>query len=168
MKGQPDLVRGWLRKAASDLVAMRASAQAGSLDAACFHAQQAAEKYLKAYLIDQNQAVPHTHNLYKLFALCSESDPAFQQLIDTADLLTPFAVEARYDTEFWPTLQTLEQAEAAANRIARFVSARVQSARIPAFGIHEAWKAARDQFGWRSIWDISRTQVNTSPNSSTA
>ena len=149
MKGKSDLVRGWLRKAASDLVAMRASAQAGSFDAACFHAQQAAEKYLKAYLIDRDRPVPHTHNLYKLFALCSESEPAFQQLIDTADLLTPFAVEARYDTEFWPTSQMVEQAEAAAKRIAQFVTTRLQSARIPAFGIHQAWKAARDQFNWQ-------------------
>jgi HEPN domain-containing protein len=73
MKGKLDLVQGWLRKAASDLVAMRASAHSGSLDTACFHAQQAGEKYLKAYLIDQDRLIPHTHNLYKLFSLCSES-----------------------------------------------------------------------------------------------
>jgi HEPN domain-containing protein len=128
---------------------MRASAQAGSLDAACFHAEQAAEKYLKAYLIDQDRPVPHTHNLYKLFSLCSESDPAFHHLIHTADLLTPFAVEARYDTEFWPTSQMLEQAEAAADRIAKFVSVRLPTAKIPRFGIHEAWKAARDHFSFQ-------------------
>jgi HEPN domain-containing protein len=152
MKGKPDLVRAWLRKAGSDLVAMRASARAGSLDAACFHAQQAAEKYLKAYLIDQDRAIPHTHNLYKLFALCSESDPAFRQLIDTADLLTPFAVEARYDTEFWPTSQILEQAEVAANRIARFVSPRVNSVivKVSTVNIYEAWKTARYQFSWKA------------------
>lgn len=46
MKGKPDFVQGWLKKAVNDLVAMRASAKAGALDAACFHAQQAAEKYL--------------------------------------------------------------------------------------------------------------------------
>ena len=148
MKGKPDLVRGWLRKAASDLVAMKASAQAGSLDAACFHAQQAAEKFLKAYLIEQDQAIPRTHNLYKLLALSSEFESAFQQLTDAADLLTPFAVEARYDTEFWPSTEILEQAEAAANRIAQFVSARMRSAKAPAIGIHEAWKAARDRFEW--------------------
>ena len=51
MKERADLVRGWLRKAASDAVAMDASLNAGALDAACFHAQQTAEKYLKAFLI---------------------------------------------------------------------------------------------------------------------
>jgi HEPN domain-containing protein len=149
MKGKPDLIRGWLRKAASGLVAMKASAQAGSLDAACFHAQQAAEKYLKAYLNEQDQAIPHTHNLYKLLALCSEFEPAFQQLIDAADLLTPFAVEARNDTEFWPSTEILAQAESEANHIAQFVAARIQSSRLPAIGVHEAWKAARHRFDWR-------------------
>jgi HEPN domain-containing protein len=44
MKEKADLVRGWLRKAASDVVSMEATLGAGSLDGACFHAQQAAEK----------------------------------------------------------------------------------------------------------------------------
>jgi HEPN domain-containing protein len=112
MKEKADLVRGWLRKAASDLVAMRASAKAGSLDTACFHAQQAAEKYLKSYLVDRDQTIPHTHNLYKLLSHCAQTDAAFNQLSDAADLLTPFAVEVRYDTEFWPNRPTFDRAEA--------------------------------------------------------
>lgn len=100
MKGKADLVQGWLKKATSDLVAMRASAQAGALDAACFHAQQAAEKYLKAYLADHDREIVHTHNLFKLLAVCTDIDPTFSQLTDAAELLTPFAVEARYDAEF--------------------------------------------------------------------
>jgi HEPN domain-containing protein len=151
MKGKSDLVRGWLRKAASDLVAMRASAQAGALDAACFHAQQAAEKYLKAYLADQDREILHSHNLYKLIAACQEADPAFSELIDTAELLTPFGVEARYDTEFWPSSETLKQAELAADRIAKFVTSRVPTAsvRVPAVGMQRVWKEARDRFNWR-------------------
>jgi len=105
MKGKADLVRGWLKKAASDLVAMRASAQAGALDAACFHAQQAAEKYLKAYLADRDREIVYTHNLFKLLAVCAELDPTFNQLMDAAGLLTPFAIEARYDAEFWSSVE---------------------------------------------------------------
>jgi HEPN domain-containing protein len=116
MKEKSDLVLGWLKKAASDLVAMRASAQAGALDAACFHAQQAAEKYLKAYLAESEREILHTHNLYKLVTLCAETDSSFRELIDTAEMLTPFAVAARYDTDFWPTSGTVEQAERSANR----------------------------------------------------
>jgi HEPN domain-containing protein len=50
MKDQADLVRGWVRKARSDVIAVEALINANALDTACFHAQQAAEKYLKAYM----------------------------------------------------------------------------------------------------------------------
>jgi HEPN domain-containing protein len=100
MKGKTDLVSGWLRKAASDLIAMQASAKAGASDASCFHAQQAAEKYLKAFLLDCDREIVHTHNLHKLLKLCTEEDSSFVELAVLASLLTPFAVEARYDTEF--------------------------------------------------------------------
>jgi HEPN domain-containing protein len=149
MKGKADLVQGWIRKAASDLVAMRASAKAGALDAACFHAQQAAEKYLKAFLVDRDREVVHTHNLYKLLARCSEIDPAFSELIDAAGLLTPFAVEARYDTEFWPTAETIEKAELAANRVASLVSSAVQLARVTLPTIAQKWAEARSRFDWK-------------------
>lgn len=149
MKGKADLVRGWLNKAASDLVAMKASAQAGALDAACFHAQQAAEKYLKAYLAYRDLEIIHTHNLYKLLNVCICADPSLQQLNDAAELLTPFAVEARYDTEFWPDKKTLEQAEKAANRVAKLISSLVRSVSVIAPAYIQQWKTARDRFSWR-------------------
>ncbi len=49
MPAQLDLVRGWLHKGDNDIAAVRLLLQAaGPLDIACFHAQQAAEKHLKA------------------------------------------------------------------------------------------------------------------------
>src|SRR5260370_41039096 len=95
MKGTADLVQGWLTKAASDLVAMRASGQAGALDAACFHAQQAAGKYLKAYLADHDREIIHTHNLFKLLTACAEIDPAFDQLTDAACFLGGLVLSSR-------------------------------------------------------------------------
>jgi HEPN domain-containing protein len=51
MKSLEDLARGWWRKGDSDLANAQLCLTANqSLDTACFHAQQAAEKYLKAYL----------------------------------------------------------------------------------------------------------------------
>lgn len=95
MKERADLVRGWLRKAQSDEKAMEASFQTGALDAACFHAQQAAEKYLKAFLTHATVTFPYTHNLTKLIDLCLSQDPAARSLRSCAELLTPYAVEAR-------------------------------------------------------------------------
>lgn len=127
MKEQHDLVRGWVRKAESDLIAMRASASAGSSDAACFHAQQAAEKYLKAFLAHGNCAVPQTHNLFKLIGFCATIDPSFADLKDLSELLTPFAVEVRYDMDFWPAADTVSQALDAATTIKTFVLKRLPS-----------------------------------------
>ena len=125
MKDQTDLVRCWLRKARSDIIATDALINADTLDTACFHAQQAAEKYLKAYLAHVNTAFPYTHNLIKLIKLCAPHDTAFAALISTVTPLVPYAVELRYDAEFWPDEGTARAAQAAALDVERFVLARL-------------------------------------------
>jgi HEPN domain-containing protein len=111
MKGRLDLVRGWLRKGDSDLLAVELALRANAaLDIACYHAQQAAEKWLKAYLIAYNISCPFTHNLARLLILCQTMDAAFTTLEPIADLPTPYAVEARYDNDFWPTVETAQEA----------------------------------------------------------
>ena len=50
-----------MRKVHSDMLAMAASLEAGALDVCCFHAQQGAEKFLKAYLIHREVEFPFTH-----------------------------------------------------------------------------------------------------------
>jgi len=51
MNNQADLAKGWLRKADSDLATARLVLSGpGPYDTACFHAQQAIEKSLKAVL----------------------------------------------------------------------------------------------------------------------
>jgi HEPN domain-containing protein len=122
MKTQADLVKGWLRKAESDLTASSLClAQGQALDTACFHAQQAAEKCLKAYLVAQNIAFPFTHNLEKLTELCMLNDASFSSVKSLAQNLTPFAVELRYDAEFWPSPEIAQQALDDALAIKQFV-----------------------------------------------
>ncbi|HET6453565.1 MAG TPA: HEPN domain-containing protein [Armatimonadota bacterium] len=125
MKDKADLVRGWVRKADSDLLALEASLTVGALDAACFHAQQAAEKYLKAYLVAKGIEFPLTHNLSKLLELCATVDPSFRSMESIAEPLTPYAVEMRYDSDFWPDVGVAEEAKAAAVTVKQFVLARI-------------------------------------------
>ena len=125
MNGPADLSRGLLRKAASDLAALDASLSAGSYDTACFHAQQAGEKSLKAFLAHRSVPFPYTHNLAKLIEICAQFDPAFRSLLPLAAPLTPYAVELRYDDAFWPPLETARQARAAAAAIQAFVLKRL-------------------------------------------
>ena len=67
MKDDRDVALGWLRKADSDLAnAELCLAAERSLDTACFHCQQAAEKSLKAYLIANNAKCPFIHDLKRL------------------------------------------------------------------------------------------------------
>jgi HEPN domain-containing protein len=60
-----------------------------------FHAQQSAEKYLKAYLVSQNVDFPYTHSIATLLKLCGKYAPWVSKLQDT-DNLTPYAITARY------------------------------------------------------------------------
>lgn len=151
MKEKADLTAGWLKKAASDMVSTEAARTAGALDAACFHAQQAAEKYLKAFLTERGLAFPYTHNLAKLINICAEQDARFADLLPDADLLTPYAVEVRYDFEFWPTSQDTERALQAALRVRDFVERRLSSAWSL---IAEEWRCAREAFDWKA--DLSK------------
>ena len=124
MKKRADLVAGWMKKASNDLKTLRAAISVGSYDTACFHAQQAAEKALKAFLIHAGIEYPFTHNLLKLTKLCATVDGNFAALDATVETLTPFAVELRYDAEFWP-----EEADALdAERRAQEVVDKVSSA----------------------------------------
>ncbi len=126
MKKKADLVKGLLKKAESDLTNARiclTSEQA--LDTACFHTQQAAEKYIKAYLTANDIEYPFIHNLEKLIQLCIQNDPSFKSVKVLGEELTPYAVELRYDDEFWPSIETTRQAIDIAVKIKKFIISRL-------------------------------------------
>ena len=125
MKEKADLVAGWLAKAQSDRVALDVTLRAKALDAACFHAQQAVEKYLKAFLTYHEAPFPYTHNLTKLVELCAQIDPDFRSLLPEVEPLTPYAVRPRYDASFWPSQETAEAASSAARSALEFVMHRL-------------------------------------------
>jgi len=114
--------RGWFLKAESDLSAARRLLDGeGPFDTACFHAQQAAEKFLKGFLAFHDQPFPHTHNLEELARLCCALDPTLDfGCVDVTDL-TPFAVEMRYDFEFWPSRDTGQEALDLAMQVRRTI-----------------------------------------------
>lgn len=132
MKSRGDLVRARLRKAESDLSSARLCLSAGEgLDPACFHAQQAAEKCIKAYLTAYEMEFPFIHNLEKLTELCAGRDASFLTIKTLGQELTPYAVELRYDDEFWPSSETARQALDAATTIRDFVLARLPETTNP-------------------------------------
>ena len=68
-------------------------------DTACFHAQQCAEKYLKAFLQETGHPIPKTHILMDLLALCIKIEPAFQIIRADLNILEGYAVHFRYPGE---------------------------------------------------------------------
>jgi HEPN domain-containing protein len=90
-----------LRYAVSDLELARMSGTPQVLlESLCYHAQQCAEKALKALLIARGIPAPKTHNIGLLLDLLSEQMVVPQELEETA-VLTDYAVLCRYpgDTE---------------------------------------------------------------------
>jgi len=129
MKTRADAVKGWLRKAESDMTTLRLCLSSGeALDSACFHAQQAAEKVLKAYLTAFDLAFPFVHNLEQLVDICMERDATFSGIKEAAQSLTPYAVGLRYDDDFWPTKEAAEEAGRTAQQVKAFIVDRIPEA----------------------------------------
>lgn len=70
-------------------------------DMAAYHYQQAAEKYLKAFLSFHQVGLKKTHNIGTLALQASNIDSEFTQLVNVADVdaLTEFATLFRYPNE---------------------------------------------------------------------
>lgn len=65
----------------------------------CFHAQQAVEKYLKAYLQFLEIKYNPSHDLDYLIRLIIIKDADFECFYDIAEELTPYAVVIRYEND---------------------------------------------------------------------
>ena len=88
----------WLEHARRDL-ALAKLAHESELDFAepiCFHAQQAAEKAVKAVLLDRNVDFPNTHDLGKLVEEVTGRGLALTPNVGRAEELTRYASETRY------------------------------------------------------------------------
>jgi len=90
----------WISKAEGDYIGASALAKNRSKKIAhltSFAAQQSAEKYLKAFLVEHNVAFPKTHDLAKeLLPRCLNIDKSFSVLEPHLEFLDPYAVQFRY------------------------------------------------------------------------
>jgi HEPN domain-containing protein len=77
-----------------------------------FHAQQAAEKLLKALLSVHAVRFQKTHDLHEILTLLEEAGETLPPNLLRVDELTPFAVQWRYD--FFTTPTPFDRAEARA------------------------------------------------------
>lgn len=123
-----DFVQDWLRKAEGDLRAAEHLLTLEQTDyfTAAFHAQQAAEKFLKAFLVRHQVPFPKTHDIQRLLELAAEADPSSKEELASTTMLTPFGVEFRYPGEEVADLETAQQALREAKRVQAAVLQRLK------------------------------------------
>ncbi len=99
-------IKSWLIKAEHDLASAQRLIEIEPmiLDNACFHCQQAIEKYLKAFLIYHGRDIERTHNIIFLLSECANYDAIFGS-VDPLNI-NAYAVQGRYpDSNLIPTAE---------------------------------------------------------------
>ena len=105
---KPQVIKDWLKRARSDLELGRAALRTAGVvpEDACFHAQQCAEKALKALLMKREIPFPRTHALEVLLDLLKMHGMVVPSGVDEAYQLSQYAVQTRYPGEWEPATKT--------------------------------------------------------------
>ena len=131
MAGRDVLARTWFEQARADLAAAEDSAATGHHEWACFQAQQAGEKALKAVLSARGRTSVLTHSLRRLVHACAADDGAFADLDDDARWLDQHYIPTRYpnglDAETTPSAYYEAKDSERCLRSARSILARART-----------------------------------------
>jgi HEPN domain-containing protein len=108
-KQLPGSPEEWIIHAESDLQLARLGQQNKGVlpEQVCFHAQQAAEKAIKAVFAARRIPFPLTHYITVLIALLERENIGVTPETEDAGELTPYAVETRYPGS-WGTISPQE------------------------------------------------------------
>ena len=119
---------GWFRKADHELLSISNNMAAAVVpwDKLTFDAQQAAEKYLKGFLVFHGHAFPGVHDLEEMLALCSDYGSELSDLKSDCRLLTHLGAISRYpDVPGEPTEADARRAVEIAKRVRDTILQRV-------------------------------------------
>ena len=101
-KDQTEYLRNWLFRANEDINVIRYLSKSEFelyQSTICMHAQQAVEKFLKAFLVFNNVDFPRTHDVDFLLEKCKKIDPKDFNL-DLGSLAV-YGVKLRYPDDFY-------------------------------------------------------------------
>ena len=94
--------REWIAKAEGDYATAlreRRARKNPNYDAACYHAQQCIEKYLKGILQSRCIGFVRTHDLSLLLDACLGEFPIWESFRSDMEMLTQYAIAFRYPGE---------------------------------------------------------------------
>ena len=99
-----ELANEWMQRARNDLaLAQLTDEKRIAPDILVFHAQQAAEKAIKALLVRYQVEFPFTHSIGALLSVCQSNNIEVPENITNSHALTRYAVASRYPGEAEPT-----------------------------------------------------------------
>jgi HEPN domain-containing protein len=111
----PQIISEWLKKADEDFdFAVSVLEDSTFYAQICFHFHQAAEKYLKSFIIASDLEFKKIHDLPVLLKSCSDKESSLRVLLDDCKILNRFYIDARYPVH-WPTDYSKEEALRAKN-----------------------------------------------------
>jgi len=124
-----EFTREWIRKAESDFktAAHLLKSSPDLAEGVAFHSQQAAEKYLKAFLVWHQIEFPKTHDIEALLKLAGKVDDKIPEILGDTVILTPYGVDYRYPGEYPEVgMSDAERAFLLADRVRAEVRSRLQ------------------------------------------
>ena len=139
MKPGREAALRWLRQAEHDLTIASGHQERGDFSDACFMAEQATQKALKAFLIGHGHRSVPIHSVAQLAERCAQIDPAFTGHITAGRVLDQYYIPTRYPDVLAPPAVPFESytqeqgttAVAAAQAIVALVTQNLRSATEP-------------------------------------
>lgn len=126
-------IEGWLFFVREDIKAAKVSLRSRLFSTTCFHAQQAAEKAIKAYLLSKTGKTPKIHHLNGLIRIKPTIRKEFLGLLEEIEFLDQFYVPTRYPDAFpgslpegLPNKNDAQKALEFAQEIVRFVEKKLK------------------------------------------
>jgi HEPN domain-containing protein len=118
----------WLARAKGDLALALAPLPEGAFyEDLCFHAQQAAEKAVKAIYQKHQLAFRYTHDIGELFAGLKELGFTIPPEIEDAQILAAYASEYRYPSLAEPvTSEEYQEATKLAGKVVRWAEEMIK------------------------------------------
>jgi len=112
----------WVERAEEDYLMARSALRRRKpfTYSACFHAQQCAEKYLKAILVSKGMAFAKVHDLLLLSSQCEKAGVLVAIEAKQLSTLSDYAVRVRYPGDD-PTPDEAREAVEIAKAVRRFV-----------------------------------------------
>ena len=118
------IVSQWIELAEKDLALANHTAKTmwpTPYEIVCFHCQQFAEKYLKAFLVSRGIEPPYIHDLVKLNTLCEVENSVYTNIKQKCIVLTQYGVQPRYPGGMQIIKEDMDRALRYASEIKLFI-----------------------------------------------